>query len=1285
MATDLSATNLPFNGSVTVGTTSYEAITLPPWLRDLWVYLDQDTGSYPTGLVSYSGGADAGVPFPAKVWTRVWRREPEIAHQGMIAYIKAGAAGQTLYYSSHVEPGGIGDVDINVDLDPATDGVLCYGSDDGGTNQRILLTDSGGRQVVIGSVADGSAVAHPPVLTAGQDGTNVQSIKTDSTGRQEVVGAAADGSAVAGAPVLVGGQDGTNAQSLLVDTSGRPRVVGAADDGSAKTGSPVLVAGQDGANAKTLLVDSTGAQVVVGAGADGAAVVGYPVRVAGKDGSGNTQDLAADTAGNAQVVGPGASGAARSGNPVAVAGSDGTNTRDLLTDTGGRARVVGAADDGAAPVGSPVLAAGSDGAAVQTLLVDSTGAQVAVGAAADGAAAVGAPVQVAGKDGAGNIESILTDTTGAPNVVGAGASGAARVGNPVAVAGSDGTNARDLLTDTSGRARMVGAADAAAAVAGSPVRIGASDGAITRDVLCDGAGQLKVVGAAADGAAVTGNPVLVAGQDGTNTQTLKTDTTGRQEVVGGAADGAALAGNPVPIAGVDGSGNVQSALVDTTGAQVVVGAAADGAAKTGNPVLVAGEDGTNAQTVKTDSDGHLQTDVLSSALPAGAATEATLLLVKAAVELIDDAVYTDGSGTVSKGLAVLGQDGTNPQAVRTDTTGRVEVVGGAADGAAVAGNPVPVAGVDGSGNVQTALVDTTGAQVVVGAAADGAAKTGNPVLVAGEDGTNAQTLKTDSDGHLQADVLSSALPSGAATLAEQQTQTTSLQLLDDAVYTDATGTPSKGIAVMGTDGTNPQLVAVDTTGRQIVVGGAADGAAVSGNPVLVAGADGSGNTQTILTDTDGHQQIDVLASALPSGASTLAEQQTQTTALQLIDDTVYTDGTGTPSKGLTVMGTDGVNPWIVSVDSAGRVVVVGAAADGAAKAGNPVLVAGEDGTNAQTLKTDSDGHLQTDVLSSALPSGASTLAEQQTQTTALQLIDDAVSTTGAAVPAKGIQATGTDGTNARALKTDTDGHLQVDILSDPALASGTDSIDCYGYDGAAARRLLTDDTGAQVVVGAAAGGQPIAGAPVLVGGMDGTGDAQPLLTDTSGALTIIGPAADGAAVAGNPVRVAGKDGSGNTQDVITDADGHLQVDVLSAAARSDATDSIAVYDAVKRTSGALTNDNGTTEVELTGFGANAWWYLHGAYFKRTAGTAANYQVRIAEDTGWTLGDIASERYDSGSKAVGTQLADQGTAGQGLWRLFQADAAGKLYFETGFDAGADNNATYIFDWRKARAA
>lgn len=47
--------------------------------------------------------------------------------------------------------------------------------------------------------------------------------------------------------------------------------------------------------------------------------------------------------------------------------------------------------------------------------------------------------------------------------------------------------------------------------------------------------------------------------------------------------------------------------------------------------------------------------------------------IKTAVELIDDMIYTAGSGTPSKGSLVLGTDGTNPRAIKTDTGGELQI------------------------------------------------------------------------------------------------------------------------------------------------------------------------------------------------------------------------------------------------------------------------------------------------------------------------------------------------------------------------------------------------------------------------------------------------------------------------------------------------------------------------------------------------------------------------------------------------------------------------------------
>ena len=72
-----------------------------------------------------------------------------------------------------------------------------------------------------------------------------------------------------------------------------------------------------------------------------------------------------------------------------------------------------------------------------------------------------------------------------------------------------------------------------------------------------------------------------------------------------------------------------------------------------------------------------------------------------------------------------------------------------------------------------------------------------------------------------------------------------------------------------------------------------------------------------------------------------------------------------------------------------------------------------------------------------LPTGAATEATLGSILTAAQLIDDMIATTGAAVPTKASFVAGTDGTNARALKTDSSGELQIDVLS---IAAGDNNI-----------------------------------------------------------------------------------------------------------------------------------------------------------------------------------------------------------------------------------------------------
>jgi hypothetical protein len=94
------------------------------------------------------------------------------------------------------------------------------------------------------------------------------------------------------------------------------------------------------------------------------------------------------------------------------------------------------------------------------------------------------------------------------------------------------------------------------------------------------------------------------------------------------------------------------------------------------------------------------------------------------------------------------------------------------------------------------------------------------------------------------DVLSCALPTGAATEAKQDTQITSLQLLDDTVETN------------------------------------------SGNKFLMVGGrhgPGAGAVAEMAVDSSGNVQVDVLTSVLPSGAATSALQTSSEALLTTID------------------------------------------------------------------------------------------------------------------------------------------------------------------------------------------------------------------------------------------------------------------------------------------------------------------------------------------------------------------------------------------------------------------
>lgn len=126
------------------------------------------------------------------------------------------------------------------------------------------------------------------------------------------------------------------------------------------------------------------------------------------------------------------------------------------------------------------------------------------------------------------------------------------------------------------------------------------------------------------------------------------------------------------------------------------------------------------------------------------------------------------------------------------------------------------------------------------------------------------------------------------------------------------------------------------------------------NPIVVGQATAANLNATVVGT--GTFAVQVSSSALPTGAATLAEQQTQTTALQIMDDWDESDRAK-------------VNP-----------IVGQAGVQGGAGASTAL-------TQRVAIATDANA---VSVASLPLPTGAATLAEQQTQTTALSAIQTAV-------------------------------------------------------------------------------------------------------------------------------------------------------------------------------------------------------------------------------------------------------------------------------------------------------
>lgn len=266
---------------------------------------------------------------------------------------------------------------------------------------------------------------------------------------------------------------------------------------------------------------------------------------------------------------------------------------------------------------------------------------------------------------------------------------------------------------------------------------------------------------------------------------------------------------------------------------------------------------------------------------------------------------------------------------------------------------------------------------------DGYTVDGNSLLIAGQDGSNiGRIIRTDSNGREVVVGAGTAGTSvgGVLTIQGDPTGTPipvsgSITASNPSVSGNNAASPSSSTQIGGTDGTNLQSVHVYDTdsgvGTQYTLGvnlrkSASGGSVELGTSTDPVRVDPTGTTAQPVTDNGGSLTVDGTVAATQSGSWTVTANAgtgnftvIQPTAANLNAQVqgAAADGAAPVGNPVLTAGSDGANVQTILTDTSGRLVNVGAAADGTSPAGAPLLMAGQDGTNVQTLATDGYGAL----------------------------------------------------------------------------------------------------------------------------------------------------------------------------------------------------------------------------------------------------------------------------------------------------------------------------------------
>lgn len=330
----------------------------------------------------------------------------------------------------------------------------------------------------------------------------------------------------------------------------------------------------------------------------------------------------------------------------------------------------------------------------------------------------------------------------------------------------------------------------------------------------------------------------------------------------------------------------------------------------------------------------------------------------------------------------------------------------------------------------------------------------------------------DTDGHQQVDVLSAPAPLSTTgggteatalrvTVASDSTGVLSVDDNGGSLTVDGTVsiTANSAVNVAQINGATPALANVTPTstltGYQNIIPGAVYNATPTtrtegqwgtlqsdtGGLLLVKARINDGNGNNISQQTPGDSMAAAATTALGVTNFSTVYNGTNYQRQRTVIDGTNSTGTGIAAAGILAQFDD-TTPTSITENQFGNLRMsanrnlYGTIRDAAGNerganvtAANALVV---DASGTAVPVTDNSGSLTVD------NAGTFAVQESGAALTSLQLIDDGIATVASAITTKGMAAVGTDGTNARILKTDTSGELQVDIVG--ALPAGTNAI-----------------------------------------------------------------------------------------------------------------------------------------------------------------------------------------------------------------------------------------------------